>query len=157
MTNNYAQWNAALKKVTFKFPEEHFAPLVLKISFYALRQIVFLSPVGNPTLWKSVKNGASPPAGYVGGQFRNSWFIDVAKNAIYTGTYRKPDASGSSSLSEGNKLNQLKSDPFKYITIHNALPYAVKLEQGHSLQARGPYAIVGRVGQAISAGLGFKF
>lgn len=155
MTSNYAQWNAALKKTVFRFPEEHFAPLVLKISFYALRQVVFLSPVGNPTLWKSVKAGAAPPPGYVGGQFRNSWFIDVEKTASYSGTYRAPDASGSGSLSEGSKLNKLRTSPFQYISLHNSLPYAVALEQGRSTQAPGPYAIVGRVGQAISAGLGF--
>lgn len=138
----YPQWSQALKKVSLSFPKEHFAPAVQKVAHDALRSIVFYSPVGNPSLWA---NPDSAPPGYVGGHFRNNWFVQVSKSGVISPSIRNAvDSSGAGSLSEESKLSVIKEDPFVVIRIHNSLPYAVRLEEGHSTQAPGPASIVGR-------------
>ena len=100
--------------------------LVLEIS----RSLVMMSPVGNPTLWKS-----PPPKGYVGGRFRANWQHGVG--AINDKTTNDIDKSGSMTIARLGSA-AVGAGTVQYIT--NSLPYAQVLEDGHSTQA--PHGMV---------------
>ena len=42
-------------------------------AFAILRNLIFASPVGDPTLWQQ----PSAPPGYVGGHFRRNWIVSI--------------------------------------------------------------------------------
>lgn len=129
MTNHSsAQWSAKLNALKKTFPEEHFVPFVEKYATAALHGVVDRSPVGDPKLWRS-----SPPPGYIGGLFKNNWFVDIG--GITPQTRTEISAAGSSSLAESSKLSSIRSNPYAAIYIHNSLPYANRLEHGWSKQA----------------------
>ncbi|MEW2927552.1 HK97 gp10 family phage protein [Pseudomonas juntendi] len=99
------------------------------IAMAMLGEIVLRSPVGNPDLWKS-----PPPPGYSGGRFRGSHIVSIGA-PVYTQT-TKIDKVGSETIAEGQR--QLSGlEPFTVIYIQTNLPYAEKLEDGHSTQAPG--------------------
>ena len=86
-------------------------------------KIIKLTPVGNPTLWKS-----PAPKGYVGGRARANWFVDTKVDDKITSIPRnKGPAYVASSLPRqivGQK-----------VFMYNNLPYIRRLEYGHSTQA----------------------
>jgi hypothetical protein len=95
--------------------------------------LVLKSPVGNPSIWKG-----NPPKGYVGGRFRANW--QYGFNVPKSGVKDKTDATGETSIEdikEGAKVSGINGVHF----IVNNLPYANKLEYGHSTQA--PNGMVG--------------
>ena len=99
------------------------------IAMAMLGEIVYKSPVGNPKLWKK-----PPPPGYTGGRFRGSHIVSVGA-PVYTQT-TKIDKNGAETIAEGNR--QLSGlEPFTVIYIQTNLPYAEKIEEGHSTQAPG--------------------
>lgn len=99
------------------------------IAMAMLGEIVLRSPVGNPDLWKS-----PPPPGYSGGRFRGSHIVSIGA-PVYTQA-TKIDKVGSETIAEGQR--QLSGlEPFTVIYIQTNLPYAEKLEDGHSTQAPG--------------------
>jgi hypothetical protein len=108
--------------------------VVRKVAIDVMARVVDRSPVGNPTLWKS-----PPPAGYVGGRFRANWTLQVG-SIDYT-TTQATDAGG-----EATKGRLAAALPDKVagtiIYIANSLPYAWKLETGHSTQSP-PNGMVG--------------
>lgn len=99
------------------------------IAMALLGEIVLRSPVGNPDLWAS-----PPPPGYSGGRFRGSHIVSIDA-PVYTQT-TKIDKTGAETIAEGQR--QLSGlEPFTVIYIQTNLPYAEKLEDGHSTQAPG--------------------
>lgn len=97
------------------------------------RSLVLKSPVGNPTLWKS-----PPPKGYVGGRFRANW--QMAAGAMPDGVIDSIDPSG------GATIGKLTSGAATVaiggtIFLTNNLPYAKRIEYGHSTQS--PAGVVG--------------
>ena len=76
------------------------------------------------------------PEGYVGGRFKNNWYVGFDSQP--TQSNDTPDASGQGSNSRGMavlevcRVGQVSSIYF----THN-LPYAAALENGHSTQAPG--------------------
>jgi len=82
-----------------------------------------------------IKDGMDLTAGggYVGGRFRGNWQVsfDVAK----TGTLERIDPSGNDSKGEGADVIQGFTTQVGTIWMMNNLPYAQRLEYGHSSQA----------------------
>lgn len=91
------------------------------------------SPVGDATYWKS-----KPPKGYVGGRFRGNWQLGV--DSVPSGETGRIDPSGSAT--RGAIIAEIPTDAAgKIYWIANNVPYAQRIEDGHSRQA--PAGLVG--------------
>lgn len=97
------------------------------IAMAMLGEIVYKSPVGNPKLWKK-----PPPPGYTGGRFRGSHIVSIGA-PVYTQT-TKIDKNGVETVAAGERMLS-GLEPFTVIFIQTNLPYAEKIEEGHSTQA----------------------
>lgn len=97
------------------------------IAMAMLGEIVYKSPVGNPKLWKK-----PPPPGYTGGRFRGSHIVSIGA-PVYTQT-TKIDKNGVETVAAGERMLS-GLEPFTVIFIQTNLPYAEKIEDGHSTQA----------------------
>ncbi|HBI3683167.1 TPA: hypothetical protein K3939_003842 [Citrobacter freundii] len=76
------------------------------------------------------------PEGYVGGRFKNNWYVGFDSQP--TGSNDIPDASGQGSNSRGLAvLEVFRVGQVSSIYFTNNLPYAAALENGHSGQAPG--------------------
>ncbi|HHU3936673.1 TPA: hypothetical protein ACUB0U_000264 [Citrobacter freundii] len=76
------------------------------------------------------------PEGYVGGRFKNNWYVGFDSQP--TESNDTPDASGQGSNSRGLAvLEVFRVGQVSSIYFTNNLPYAVALENGHSGQAPG--------------------
>ncbi|HGW8406532.1 TPA: hypothetical protein ACNROV_003964 [Citrobacter freundii] len=76
------------------------------------------------------------PDGYVGGRFKNNWYVGFDSQP--TETNDTPDASGQGSNSRGLAvLEVFRVGQVSTIYFTNNLPYAQELENGHSNQAPG--------------------
>lgn len=76
------------------------------------------------------------PEGYVGGRFKNNWYVGFDSQP--TETNDTPDASGQGSNSRGLAvLEVFRVGQVDTIYFTNNLPYAQALENGHSNQAPG--------------------
>lgn len=76
------------------------------------------------------------PEGYVGGRFKNNWYVGLDSQP--TETNDTPDASGQGSNSRGLVvLEVFRVGQVNSIYFTNNLPYAQALENGHSNQAPG--------------------
>nr|WP_153879490.1 hypothetical protein [Citrobacter freundii] len=76
------------------------------------------------------------PDGYVGGRFKNNWYVGFDSQP--TQSNDTPDASGQGSNSRGLAvLEVFRVGQVSSIFFTNNLPYAVALESGHSGQAPG--------------------
>lgn len=76
------------------------------------------------------------PEGYVGGRFKNNWYVGF--NNQPTESNDTPDASGQGSNSRGlAMLEVFRVGHVSSIYFTNNLPYAQALENGHSSQAPG--------------------
>lgn len=76
------------------------------------------------------------PEGYVGGRFKNNWYVGLDSQPIATND--TPDASGQGSNSRGLAvLEVFRVGQVNSIYFTNNLPYAQALENGHSNQAPG--------------------
>ena len=76
------------------------------------------------------------PEGYVGGRFKNNWYVGL--NSQPTETNDTPDASGQGSNTRGLAvLEVFRVGQVNSIYFTNNLPYAQALENGHSNQAPG--------------------
>ena len=118
MTKSYSQ---AIKDFG-KLPEKVVRGTVLSMG----AKIIQRTPVGNPALWKR------PVKGYVGGRLRNNWQFTFGQPA--TGTEEGVDPSGSKATAELRATaGRLKMGQVFYMT--NNLPYATRIEFGHSKQA----------------------
>lgn len=107
--------------------DEEVSKRVRTIALALLNEVIQRSPVGNPDLWKD-----PPPPGYTGGRFRGSHIVSIGA-PVYTVT-TNIDPSGSETQSKGMAaLSGL--EPYTQVFIQTNLPYAERLEQGHSGQA----------------------
>ena len=107
--------------------DEEVGKRVRTIALALLNEVIQRSPVGNPDLWKD-----PPPPGYTGGRFRGSHIVSIG-SPVYTVT-TNIDPSGSETQSKGMAaLSGL--EPYTQVFIQTNLPYAERLEQGHSGQA----------------------
>ena len=76
------------------------------------------------------------PEGYVGGRFKNNWYVGLDSQP--TETHDTPDASGQGSNTRGLAvLEVFRVGQVNSIYFTNNLPYAQALENGHSNQAPG--------------------
>jgi hypothetical protein len=76
------------------------------------------------------------PEGYVGGRFKNNWYVGFDSQP--TETNDTPDASGQGSNFRGLAvLEVFRVGQVSTIYFTNNLPYAQALENGHSNQAPG--------------------
>jgi len=76
------------------------------------------------------------PEGYVGGRFKNNWYVGFDSQP--TQSNDTPDASGQGSNSRGMAvLEVFRVGLVSSIYFTNNLPYAAALENGHSGQAPG--------------------
>lgn len=76
------------------------------------------------------------PEGYVGGRFKNNWYVGFDSQP--TQSNDTPDASGQGSNSRGmSVLEVFRVGQVSSIYFTNNLPYAAALENGHSGQAPG--------------------
>lgn len=76
------------------------------------------------------------PEGYVGGRFKNNWYVGFDSQP--TQSNDTPDASGQGSTSRGLAvLEVFRVGQVSSIYFTNNLPYAQALENGHSGQAPG--------------------
>ncbi|MDU3906566.1 MAG: hypothetical protein E7G85_16550 [Citrobacter portucalensis] len=91
------------------------------------------------------------PEGYVGGRFKNNWYVGLDSQPTETNDI--PDASGQGSNSRGLAvLEVFRVGQVNSIYFTNNLPYASALENGHSNQAPG-----GMVGlTALDAAIYFR-
>lgn len=76
------------------------------------------------------------PEGYVGGRFKNNWYVGFDSQPTHSND--TPDASGQGSNSRGMAvLEVFRVGQVSSIYFTNNLPYARDLEDGHSTQAPG--------------------
>lgn len=108
---------------------ENIETVVRKTSIQILARLVNMSPVGNPDIWKSKY---SPP-GYTGGRFRGNW--QVSFDAPAEGETGRIDKSGSMTKALGNVVIEQFKVGMNAIYFTNNVPYAYRLEMGHSKQA----------------------
>lgn len=110
------------------------------IAMALLNEVVLRSPVGNPDLWRD-KNGnpRKAPPGYVGGTFRGSHIVSIG-SPVYTIT-DTVDPGGTDTINRGMAaLSGL--EPYTVVYIQTNLPYAERIEIGHSTQApQGVYEL----------------
>lgn len=156
------------------------------IAMAMMQEIVYKSPVGNPSIWKAnlerkASNIAAADAydalaatlgnkkltkkerdqnyyvndlaagrGYVGGTFRGNNFVTIDEPGYYQ--LNRVDANGSATVAAASAAIR-SAAPYSVIYLQNNLPYAEKLELGHSTQApAGIYAVAFHgVSQAYSS------
>lgn len=76
------------------------------------------------------------PEGYVGGRFKNNWYVGFDRQP--TESNDTPDASGQGSNTRGLAVIEVfRVGQVSSIYFTNNLPYARALEEGHSTQAPG--------------------
>lgn len=102
--------------------------VVRKVGIDMLAKVVDRSPVGNPDLWKG-----GGPDGYVGGRFRGNW--QVTFGAPARDEIERVDASGSATNAAGAAVLASYRSGISSIWLANNVPYAYRLEVGHSTQA----------------------
>lgn len=134
--------------------------VVRRVMIRLLQGVVLRSAVGNPEIWAVNKTAAyyneqvaeynaqfkprsrsrikdkmdiKKPKGYVGGRYRGNW--QVMFNTTTKTETGRIDPSGTETLAEGRKaLNTYAVDTVSMIWVVNNVPYAMKLEFGHSKQ-----------------------
>ncbi len=90
------------------------------------KKIIDRTPVGDPTLWKSVA-----PANYIPGTLKKSW--NLSFNGIQRNTLGQ-FASGEQ-ITTGHGLSLKLGSETQKLTISNNQPYAERIENGWSTQA----------------------
>lgn len=91
--------------------------------------IIKSTPVGNPKYWQTPK----APKGYVGGRLRGNWQVSTGRPILTT--IPRIDPNGNDTKKEMEQEVQ-KSVGDQTIYMTNNLPYAVRVEYGHSSQQR---------------------
>lgn len=102
--------------------------VVKKGCIEVLQDIIRMSPVGQPAIWKS-----NPPKNYVGGLFRGNWQISF--DIPVTNAIDRIDPTGMDTLKDGIEQIGRYTYGVKSVYFTNNLPYSVRLEFGHSKQA----------------------
>ena len=118
-------------------------------AFAILRNLVAGSPVGNPDGW--AESSLPPPPGYVGGHFRRNWQVSVG--GFNTEELDGEDqTAGAEPMARGKAIIDgfVRSGAGANLVIQNNVPYANRLAQGWSPQAKA-----GWVDRQIDAALPF--
>ena len=102
---------------------------VREIGLRTVSAAINMSPVGNPTLWQR----PIAPAGYAGGHFRRNWQVGVGTQPAIE--LPGEDSSGSATLGTARSAIGKYRGGVMYLV--NNVPYANRLDNGHSLQAPG--------------------
>lgn len=131
--SNIREFELEINRWTRERLPEELRLFTIKVASELFRGIVLSSPVGNPALWK----GKAPP-GYVGGAFRGNWQVTLGQPA--TTPISAIDQSGGPTIAKGVAVI-LQVRPFQTIWLVNALPYALRIEQGWSTQ-QAPSGVV---------------
>lgn len=117
--------------------------VVRHVTLEIAENVVFRTPVGNPSVWLSlnpytdmktgkVVTSRKPPPGYVGGRARANW--QFAEGEIPAGEVDEVDPRGNSTVARlAGQIAQSRAGGVTYIA--NNLPYILPLEYGHSQQA----------------------
>ncbi|HGJ5877019.1 MAG TPA: hypothetical protein ACHBX0_12525 [Arsenophonus sp.] len=99
-----------------------------------------MSPVGNSSVWQvnakiaeKGKGKERKPTGYTGGRFRGNW--QVTFDEIPMAETGRIDKSGNVTQVEGNLVICQFKVSMKSVYFSNVVPYAYRLEMGHSKQA----------------------
>lgn len=105
-----------------------------KVHFQLADEMIFATPVGNPSLWQS-----PPPPGYTGGRARGGWQSSL--HAPILAESGMIDKNGTNTAQ--NSHGVAASIPFGARSfIANNVPYILRLDQGWSTQA--PADFIGR-------------
>ena len=114
-------------------------------AFAILRNLIAGSPVGNPDAWIN-----PPPPGYVGGHFRRNWQVTIG--GFSDTELEGEDLTGASTLATGKSIIDgfVLGGGGANLVIQNNVPYANRLAQGWSRQAKA-----GWVDRQIDAALPF--
>jgi hypothetical protein len=119
--------------------------IVKKIVIELFSEVVEMSPVGNPDLWKY------PKKGYVGGRFRANWNISFGSPDLSTTEQIDPSGSGSKGRIFAQMRKYKLADSSVFLT--NNLPYAQRLEEGWS-EKQAPHGMVRLSIARFNAGYG---
>lgn len=125
--------NANSIKMIARKIDKSVGEVVKLIGIKAWTSLVFKTPVGNPSLWKS-----KAPKGYVGGQAKFSWNMQ----------YKRADTAQPVNWNSGvpNTPNINVRNDYSPLFVTSSIPYMEKLEEGkHSTQ--GGHMIKRTVGQ----------
>ena len=97
-----------------------------------LRNLITRSPVGDPENWQNPDNA---PPGYVGGHFRRNWLVSIGGfNPTELPGCEEPVAA---TLARGAQtIRVFGRSRAARLVIQNNVPYANRLANGWSLQAR---------------------
>lgn len=132
------------REITFQIEKTTWED-VGETAFAILRNLIFASPVGDPTLWQ---NPESAPPGYVGGHFRRNWLVSLG---VATETeVEGEDVGGAQTAAAGKAVidGWAQARRRTNLFIVNNVPYANRLADGWSTQAEP-----GWVDDAIDLGL----
>ena len=92
--------------------------------------IIMATPVGNPDFWQG---SGKAPTGYTGGRLRGNWQASI--NTPENSTTKQIDPNGGKVLKDMTaKMLTVKGDESLFMT--NNLPYAARIEYGHSRKQR---------------------
>lgn len=97
------------------------------------RRIDDRSPVGDATYWKN-----PPPKGYIGGRFRGNWQLGIG--SAPSGETGRIDPAGQATFGAIVAEIPTQAAGLVYFLANN-VPYAQRVEDGHSRQA--PTGLVG--------------
>jgi hypothetical protein len=125
------KFTAQLNKFCLEIAPEYMAKTTKIIVNEIGSRIVERSPVGDATNWST-----PAPAGYVGGRFRANW--QYGMNSMPSGDLPDIDPSGQASLA---RIQVCTGEPGVHYIVNN-LPYAQRIEDGHS-RSQAPQGIVG--------------
>ena len=99
-------------------------------------RLMLRSPVGDPSTWKG-----PAPSGYAGGRFKGNWQYTTGSSA--SGEVDLIDPSGA--VGSSRRQSGMMSSNME--TVHwftNNVPYAQRLEEGHSWR-QAPHGIINRI------------
>lgn len=121
-------------RVVGKNVEKTGVQLHQKVHIQLDSEMVFATPVGNPSLWQS-----PPPPGYTGGRARGGW-----QSSIHVPVLSEPDTvDKNGSNTHQAAVNVARKIPFASKSfIANVVSYIVRLNDGWSTQA--PADFIGR-------------
>lgn len=119
----FGRWS---RNLTEKVVPKQVLQLHQKVHLQLVDSLIFDTPVGNPSLWKS-----PPPEGYVGGRARGGW--ETTLGAIPDAETGRIDPNGGATQA-ANHAGLMGLMPFGLSVIVNMVPYIRRLNEGWSTQ-----------------------
>jgi hypothetical protein len=120
----------ALSKIAEELTAEQMQLYQARLTLQALEVAVKASPVGNPSLW------VKPRKGYVGGTYRSNWQASVRRDSnVLPNEKGRPGQPPSSRQIQQASASLAQLQPYSVSYVFNNVPYAQRIEIGHSSQA----------------------